>query len=708
MFGAAIVIIKDILPNIFLLTTEAACPNYPVPEDNKPELPILQLAAMVYKNQAMKLTTKALSQKAYLFPLAGFILLLVLTATKISGSSIPIYSMLDGTLEQDRGLVANHPRGVRSDEWLVTTQLTIAQSAADFPKVNQNIAQGQNMSFQDLPYRSWFTVFAPHNLPFLFMPLEYAFAFKWWFIGLLLLLAVYCVCLKLLSGNVILSALIALIVLVSPLVVWWWQSATLLSIAYPLVAVCLAIKILEATSLKARLGLAALLFYCLTCFALILYPPFQIVCALVAFTVLVAWFIDRYPRGQRMQPLRTLLAYLVPAFVLAGLIVVAFYLSNREEIQTILNTVYPGRRVETGGGLGPLNIFGSFLSPLLQSDTRSVGYLRNQSEASSFIFLSTFLVIPCLYVAYRRYKETRQLPWALITVHVALVLFLVRAYFQLDVLQPLARLLLLDKVPTARLPIGIGLLGVFQLVFLIREASRVKIGYRHWRSVGLVTGALGLAVMAWIGHQAAEGFPALLPQASIALMLALSVAGVVLFLAAGRWRLGLVLLLLFSIVSTYRVHPLYSGLGAISESPVVTQIAHYPDDGAWAVLDDRLMINFPLMAGKASVNAVQYYPQLALWREADPAGQYELVYNRFAHVLFSTEIEEPFVMKYTDLILVKFEPCQPFGQRHIKYVLSPTPLGESCLEEREMVGTPVHQFYIYEVQPVGVASSLSP
>ena len=88
-------------------------------------------------------------------------------------------------------MIAGSPRGVRSDEWVVNTQMIIAQAANDFKRVNYNIG-GQDMSLiSDVPYKEWSIMFKPQNLTFFIMPLEYAFAFKWWLLGFSLIISCY-------------------------------------------------------------------------------------------------------------------------------------------------------------------------------------------------------------------------------------------------------------------------------------------------------------------------------------------------------------------------------------------------------------------------------------------------------------------------------------------------------------------------------------
>src|SRR5262245_55415239 len=92
----------------------------------------------------------------------------------------------------DQNLLYGHPQAIRSDEWLVQTPFTAAQSKVDYPLVNPNIGAGFDTSIiLDLPHREWTALFRPENFAFFVLPLENAFAFKWWFVSYLLVMAVY-------------------------------------------------------------------------------------------------------------------------------------------------------------------------------------------------------------------------------------------------------------------------------------------------------------------------------------------------------------------------------------------------------------------------------------------------------------------------------------------------------------------------------------
>src|SRR5438093_230927 len=103
------------------------------------------------------------ARSIWFFPVILLIPLVVATALQINGSSVRAYHQILYGKAVDQDLVANQPRPIRSDEWLVTTQQTIAQSKDNFSRINNHIGNGQDMSILDVPYKDWNIVFKPHN-----------------------------------------------------------------------------------------------------------------------------------------------------------------------------------------------------------------------------------------------------------------------------------------------------------------------------------------------------------------------------------------------------------------------------------------------------------------------------------------------------------------------------------------------------------------
>ena len=115
----------------------------------------------------------------WIFPIIITVCLGAATVGKLSGSSFGPYYDTFLTGSATPRLIAGSTQPIRSDEWLVVTQFTIAQEKAGYPLINHNLGSGKNMSLvTDAPYKEWSVIFKPQNLAFFAMPFENAFAFS--------------------------------------------------------------------------------------------------------------------------------------------------------------------------------------------------------------------------------------------------------------------------------------------------------------------------------------------------------------------------------------------------------------------------------------------------------------------------------------------------------------------------------------------------
>lgn len=648
---------------------------------------------------SFSLKFRKLVKSVWLFPLILIFGLLFLTSLRISGTSTGVYSLINGT--KDTNFIVEGPRGVRSDEWLVNTQLIVAQANNNYQRVNYNVGDGQDMSIlYDVPYKEWSIAFKPQNLAFFILPLEFAFAFKWWLLAILLVLSCYAFFLEVFPNKNLRSALLSLFVGLSPMVFWWYQSATILPLAYGFLIMWILLRLFKAKGRIKKIVYSLFLTYILICFGLILYPPFQISCFIVMGMFMIGWILENYASRVKIKQIVSLWPYFLLTVSLAVFVAGLFYNTRQDVIKIVENTVYPGSRIITAGGPTPLLSFSSFLSPNLQYDTKAAsGYLGNQSEASNFIFIAPFLFIPSIYLIYRQRRFKNKWLWGLILINALIVVFLVRMYISLPPLEPVYKLGMLHKVPNTRLLLGIGFAGILQLILMIKALEDIRLKRLEHHALAMIASACGFITMLLIGFYTTHHYPIFITSMFKVTLFAAWISLAIYLLMQKRFTLSLCVLIAFSTFSVYKVNPLYRGLSPDTKSEIITAIKSLPDEGSWVVLDDRLIINFPIMAGRHSLNSVHLYPQFSLWQRLDKSRQYEDVYNRYAHVVYSTDklMKTQFELKHADMFAVKFDPCGEYLQKYAKYVLSPKPVESSCVKKRTMIDLPTKDFEIYEI-----------
>lgn len=669
---------------------------------------------------------KRVRQSIYTFPLVVLAAFFVLTAMNINGSSIGTYhSIVYGTNTKDPDLLYGHPRNIRSDEYLAGTPLTTLQYKTGFPKFNKALGSGRNVALlPDVPTSNWTTLFRPQNWSFFVLPFEYAFAFRWWLGPVLVIIAAYFFCLRTLKDKK-LAILLSTAFGISPFLLWWYQSTLFIPMAYSFLLLLIGMRIIKQEKVPFLKSAAmANIFYVLALsyigasFILFLYPPFLIPLLIVVTAFLVGYLLNERFTNRTVSTksaLRRLGLMLLPVLIIAPIIAL-FTLENIDIIHAVASSEYPGHRTVQSGGMpySPLfPIFGSYLVPFLQSGVRAVHYYTNQSEASNFILLLPFLIIPGIYLQIDQYRKSKTINFVFLSIQLVAIMFLLRISVHFG--DGFYNLMLLDKVPHNRLLAGVGLVGFLQLMYMYKLLPDLKIR-AHLRSVlAIAYGVACLVILLLFAVYARSKYPLFLDDLRYpAIILAVAFTCILTVLLAKKYLLSAYLLLGFTCISSFAIIPLYRGLGFLKHSEIVKKIESVsgPTDH-WAVVDNFTFENLPWAAGRGLINGVQIYSDIDFWRQLDTTGQFEHVYNRQAHALFVSNTVEPnkyfrgsFATISKDIEIVKGNvfkvkfACSKFIYNNVDYVLTTHKPGLPCLTLVDKVDYPELSFYIYKIKQV--------
>jgi hypothetical protein len=654
-------------------------------------------AAGVYKR------AQPIIRSVWFFPLLLLIPLLLFTALGISGSSVGVYhSMLYGDNIKDPSLLVGKPRPIRSDEWVVNTQQTIIQSQSGFPRVNKNIGDGEDVSVFDVPYKDWSTIFKPQNWAFFILPLDNAFAFKWWFMGFLLIISCYFFMLTLMPGRRLLAASLSLALFFSGFVQWWYVQGTLASLYYSLIIATTVMWFSKTTGRRKKIALGALLTYLITCFALVLYPPFQIACGVVIGVFCIGYLLNHYKKWGRSRSLKNL-GLLALCGVFAGMLVGLFVLTRFDVVKKIGNTAYPGQRTLPSGGSHPLHVFSSQLGYQFTSIKHNDNYKidgkspSNQSENSNFLLIVPFLVLPALYICFETYRRKKTVDWPLLLL--CLLFFVLVLELFVTQFTPFSKLFLLDKVGGGRVLIGVGLLNLVVFGLLIRDRLKSKIDLPNMPVVlySILVLIIELHIN-WHVHTINPDFIG--PKRT--LVFALPIPIIVYLLLRRHVTSAAVLFALFCMFIGFRVNPLYKGLEVITNTPLSQAVRSVgaKTDKRWASEGGYLQ-HFASMNGEDSLSGVYNVPQFELWDTIPKAFQSD--YNRYAHT--SLEVTDNPTQKTTlnlvspDSFVVTTWDCSPFLKHdHVTYFITTAVLHGSCAHAIRKISYPLGTYYIYSLE----------
>lgn len=644
----------------------------------------------------------------WLFPILILLLFLTFTMLRISGSSIGAFETVLFGSQQDTSHVAGNPRTIRTDEWVVMSEMVIAQKEAGYPSINTNIGNGQNMNVVlDVPTKNWSQIFRPQNWLFAVAPFENAFAYRWWFTAVLILLSTYFLVLHFSPKRRLIASAIAFSLYFSAFVQWWYLGVTLGTIGYSMLLILLYAKMITTDSLRAKLMYATSTTYAILCFLILLYPPFQIPCAITAFVFALGYTFYIFPGKKKLTGwLKSNVLYILAILASVAVVSLVFAAQNKSTIDAIENSAYPGRRTVQSGGYSKTHLLSGQLAYQHLKEPVSKLYTPqpNQSEAATFMFLGLFLLLPLTYTLLSKHgfvaPKTSAMP--LLTSLFA-ILFIFMGWLFIPHMNVLGLLTKLDLVPQNRLIIGLGLLNTLALIVFVYIYSRYRARLPLMQSL-FFAGVLFLATVMVnkLIQNHSPGFIGNIKMVAYAVPMALAAF----LLLRGRLNAGILVFMAFVIVSGISVNPLYRGLGPVVNNPLYHAILSTKSDGSRWIVEDVQFENFAMIAGKKSMSGVFFYPQKELWRNID-GGRSDYLYNRYAHVGFALD-HDPNVTSNTgflpttaDRLIIHSELCSEFmKESKIRHVVSSAQFStsdQSCIANIQTVTVGSNKIYLYSL-----------
>lgn len=640
------------------------------------------------------------NKKKYIFPGVITLFFLIFVSLGINGSSVGMYhDLLHEPDDHDSSLLHGTPKNIRSDEWAVWTPMTVIQDINDYPNVNENVTGGTNFTLHfEIPSFDWSTIFKFQDWSYFLLPFENAFALKWWLGLYLLLLASYFYSLKLFPKKYLFATLVSIFFSFSPFIFWWYQSSVLLTLAIALFIILWLENLLEHIDHKKTLSYylinSLFVFYLLTSYFFLLYPPFQISVAVVlAFYLagrLLQYQVNKKP--DKLMWKKLLVLGIIPILLLGSLAIV-FVNQNQSAINRMNNSSYPGSRVITPGLDGGIKyniVFDSHFMPFNQGSLRGNSYYHNQSEQSNFIHFLPLLTLFGAILAVRswRHKKTNYLMLSLTVCSVFLLSFIL-----VPVEIPIYDLLLLNKVPHNRLIIGIGFLNFLLLVAVIKHLSEKVLERKYLMFCYMAFLMYGLGLL-YFTIKTNEQYPDMTGGILLPLLFLLLILGSAFALLKNR-TVSLLLLVILTLGSIFKVMPLYQGLGELRNGRLVSHIRdNYPKESTWmSNINNSRFSHFPSLAGTESLSGIYLQPKPDMWTDVF-GEQHKDTVNRKAHYYFTEEQKEPLVLLGNNKISVRFD-CGLLKSTKVDYVLANLESKLPCLKLESTVKYPKKVFYIY-------------
>lgn len=367
---------------------------------------------------------------------------------------------------------------------------------------------------------------------------------------------------------------------------------------------------------------------------------------------------------------------IVFAVVVIGIVLINFWMNASDQIKLLLNTVYPGSRVSTGGDGRLGDLFFDLTNIVTPYITTNV---NNNSEVSTFIQFAPLFIIYFPFIVYSRNKHGKRKSQNFGVGIVLLVALLIEIYFMLIGFPTwLAKITLFSYINRMKIVYGFTavLFTVWSLGVLIK--NRELMNKRYMVICVLLTSILNYLTLQpdnfklILDYQKEIGMSGIDLSRIFYIVVITAVAVLLLMIFFKKTALGFTILMCLVFISGCTVNPIATGDSAYFNHPISTAIADIRKEDSkanWMVIcDDSTIQGFVLANGVRLINAVNFYPDYGKWKLIDRKKKHDFVYNRYAHISFGLVNGNRYYKKLTNdsiYIDLKFSDLKRLKVRYI-------------------------------------------
>lgn len=604
----------------------------------------------------------------------GAAIIILCTIFELSGSSIGIiytylgneYTSTDVLLEQ--GTLIGVPRAIRSDEWSLFTQFNLSQYYNDYNSVS-DIIRGTDTdvtTFYASPCFAVATLFRPFLWGYIALGGAKGLAFYWSARLVVLFLVSYEMGKLLTKNRKVLSAAYAVLITFSPTILWWFSTNGLVEMfIFGQLAVVLLYYLVHTDKMWVKVIICLGIIECAGGYLLAYYPAQQIPLAYVFGALALFIIID----NRKMFKGRDILLIVAAVIVFAGLAGLTVY-NSLDTIEATMNTVYPGKRVNTGFGTSVVQLFSYITFIFAPFDEANLILRDNVCEMSVFYSLFPVGIIGAVYSMIKR----RKADFLYIILILIEVLFLIYCIFGLPVFA--SKITLLNYSFCNRIMSIVGFIDIILLFrFLSGKCADKTPNEKKPKILKIVLYIafipIIVLVMVWLYTAG------LRPSYIIWIMAGALIMWLVYLIlrntAEHKERFAITIICVMSLLGLC-INPVQHGTKVIYENETVKEISSIREEDPEAlwifVSKDSHVNNIPVAVGARTINSTNTYPTLERWHKIDKTGQYEDVYNRYAFIKTDiTDGDTKFTLNNPDDITVELNQ-NDLDTLGISYILS--------------------------------------
>lgn len=562
----------------------------------------------------------------------GIGLFALFVSVKAHGFSFGTWNnILPETTESYRYLTIGKDRSIRSDEFMVSVPMVMAQCnhSSYFPRINERSnGTGMDMFLTTPPGPVWnLTVLGQvQNWGYFIFGFERGLSWNWFirYIGVFLFALDFFLIWT--RRDVATSFIAALAVTLGAPTQWWTTT-----IPYTLLFFFSALVFLHKLFGEAKVWKQSMygvgLFFSICSFGFAFYPPFQLLLGVIMLFVSIEFIVDAVKKRSANRYAWVVLAIVFLAWAAEWAYV---FQTHRETIENILNSSYPGGRRCLGGSVKQAFEFQAYKLLCLFTPVRDVKFL-NFCEVSMFFVPLTALTV----VAIRSWKTLQKCFFAFPAL--CIYGFILQLWISFTWPQAIANYTGLSIFPPRRAAVILGFLFIFLTFKVFSECTRNSVRI-SWKWVCAVLGVI--LVLEYITFKIHpflwNYFSEPKPYTGMSMLLFATI--LLLIISAGLMRSNKSLFLggylICSLLTGLLVNPLSIGASPLIDKQLVNSvrlIQKEHGDGLW-MCNFSALAQFIVANGAHCLNGVHQAPHPDIWRRLDPEGRYETVWNRYAHV----------------------------------------------------------------------------
>lgn len=575
----------------------------------------------------------------------AIILLIICVVFELNGSSIGCWNQFLNTGVEKTNEIFGKSRRVRADEWATFTPMMFSQKFDGFHWFSNILGGGGTDVFliYALPVLNLMQIFRPFQIGFLFLSLSKGLSFFWMSRLIFLFLISFDFGMLISNRKKLLALAYSFMVTFSPMIQWWFAiNGSVEIILFGELAIVLLDKYLLDNNFKHRVAYLFGLIVSAGGYILVFYPAWQVPAFYVFLFVAIWVFIKDF---KEIKISRKDIISISIALIVFILCMTYILVRSYDTLKTILNTVYPGGRVERGGKtIAPSykwvsNIFLPYKDVLLKMD---------QSTSSAMFGLFPIGIILSIYNLIVNKNKDK------LTICLLISYAILFGYSYIGFPEILAKITMLGRSTAYRAYFGTGFLDI---VLLLRALSTNEKSVKLIPAIiisGIVSGIL-------VYYAKMDEYVYITKKMLIAMIIMCTYLFFFVLRISSKYSKALfsIGVIFVVLMAGATVNPLRYGVTDITESPILQAVkrVNSEENGIWLVTDMPYPIpEYLVMAGVPLINSTNTYPFLERWKMFDEEGKYEDIYNRYAHIrIYIVSSEEEYINENGTYTNDKFE-----------------------------------------------------